>query len=360
MLFGSTVVSLTALWVVVSYCQAFLAPLSYKREYPAPELFVQVPHGGNNNDESGTNIDVLDAKILLLQGIVKEMKTREATLNEEWGSKYARAQAQINKEKARLADDMKLFDEVKERWKREKRQLESRLEKLSRDLISERNARKKDLLLFRRQEQQLGELHTIIQNQTEQLASEKATLQLVTSEKEQKDHINNELQLVSKERDAALHRLSEILTNRDEDEATQIAVASVAAAEKREASIRKQYDQIKEELDRSVRLQTDLEQKVRALAAEHSTLKQQLEDASNLAPRPTGSLRETDLQEQIQGPKERLQTLTVMGGNNDDHHKEEGSIAHQAAKDAGNRPNGRRLERFRKALRRVVPKRSGS
>lgn len=207
-------------------------------------------------------LQLSNAKLQILEGVVKEVTARMNEQKAEWKERYSTITTANNEARERLRDLQRSWDESKQDWRDEANRYERKVTELRNEVerlqfqitddnrkyqeLEARLRKKVDVLKgdLKKMDEEMIAMERRLSDVTDELTRNQGqSMQALDRERERVATLEEDLFLSNKERSDALALLNDLKRVRETDaEAVEIAQAAVAAAERREAKIRANYE----------------------------------------------------------------------------------------------------------------------
>jgi hypothetical protein len=268
-----------------------------------------------------TLLEVAQAKLEILEGVVREMKVKAGTKETEWKGKQDAAQSARDEAQKVLFNLQLDWDEAKRKWDARKSQYEKERENLleKNDMAQKNNSvelrKHKEMETRLRQKiesikTEMDRLDSTIANMAQEAAGLTDELRRIQSqsknaldrEREKVTLLEEQVLAANQERDGSLERLNEMKrAEKASNEAIEIAEASVAAAERREVKMRTKYED----------LQSDFRGAVKVADEEKASL---LKDLERSAQQNTSSSSDDELRQEVLAQNDQILSLKAAHG----------------------------------------------
>ena len=279
-----------------------------------------------------TDLEVAEAKLEILQGVVLELKADKDSAVAEWKQKTVKAESARKDSLKSIKNLEKELSEAKMKWWGDKQQFEKKVENLlaERGVEGERTA--KEIQKRKDSETRLRHKINSMQGEIDQMDGEVLSLknirddlatklrdsqeneaQVLAKEREKTTNLREELRSIRRERDDALDLLDEMKKSQEaNDEAIEIARSSVAAAERREAAVKSQYSDLRSEYEFTKAAMNELEENIQSLKADNARLIAELEAVTT---QNTGrSEVEVELEQEVEALNDQIVSLKQVHG----------------------------------------------
>lgn len=275
---------------------------------------------------SSNDLDIAEAKLEILQDVVLELKEKEDTTVSEWKAKVNTAKEERDKAVEALQQLERDFAETKKTWSAEKRQHKQRID----DILSERDVEAKQAAeeiqtrkeKEKRLRQKIESMNAELDRMDEAIVSLKQERddlrenlhrdrhegkRALDKERQKVIALKEDLATFQQERDDALKLVGELeVSKQTNDEAIEIARASVAAAERREAAMSEKYKTLKTAFSELQADKDQLKKTFESTEEENSRLANELAEAvSNTAVSET----ENRLTAEVEALNEQIRLL---------------------------------------------------